>query len=39
MRMHYGGRLWVPVLDRLLAQEIEHSRTRLAVLLGETTAP
>ena len=39
MRMHYGGRLWVPVLDRLLAQEIEHSRTRLAVLLGETAAP
>ncbi len=37
MRLHYGGRLWVPILDRLLAQEIEHSRARLAELLGETT--
>jgi len=29
MRLHYGGRLWVPVLDRLLADEIERSRPRL----------
>ena len=37
MRLHYGGRLWMPILDRLLAQEIEHSRARLARLLGETS--
>ena len=29
MRLHYGGRLWVPALDRLLAEEIERSRPRL----------
>jgi hypothetical protein len=29
MRLHYGGRLWVPALDRLLADEIERSRPRL----------
>jgi hypothetical protein len=29
MRLHYGGRLWVPALDRLLADEIERSRGRL----------
>lgn len=29
MRLHYGGRLWVPVLDRLLQDEIERSRPRL----------
>lgn len=29
MKLHYGGRLWVPVLDRLLADEIERSRPRL----------
>lgn len=29
MRLQYGGRLWMPVLDRLLADEIEHSRPRL----------
>jgi hypothetical protein len=29
MRLHYGGRLWMPVLDRLLADEIERSRPRL----------
>jgi hypothetical protein len=29
MRLHYGGRLWMPVLDRLLAEEIERSRPRL----------
>ena len=29
MSLHYGGRLWMPVLDRLLADEIERSRPRL----------
>lgn len=29
MRLHYGGGLWVPLLDRLLADEIERSRPRL----------
>ncbi len=34
MRLHYGGRLWVPALDRLLAEEIERSRPRLLARLG-----
>lgn len=34
MRLHYGGRLWMPVLDRLLADEIERSRPRLLALLA-----
>ena len=29
MRLHYGGSMWVPLLDRLLADEIERSRPRL----------
>jgi hypothetical protein len=29
MRLHYGGRLWMPALDRLLTDEIERSRPRL----------
>jgi hypothetical protein len=29
MGLHYGGRLWMPVLDRVLAEEIERSRPRL----------
>ncbi len=29
MQLHYGGRLWMPALDRLLAEEIERSRPRL----------
>jgi len=33
MRLHYGGNLWVPVLDRLLADEIERSSGRLAALV------
>jgi len=33
MRLHYGGRLWMPVLDRLLADEIERSRPRLLRLV------
>jgi hypothetical protein len=35
MRLHYGGRLWVPALDRLLADEIERSRPRLLARLGD----
>ena len=34
MRLHYGGRLWVPALDRLLPDEIERSRPRLLACLG-----
>lgn len=34
MRLHYGGRLWMPVLDRLLADEIERSRPRLLALVS-----
>jgi hypothetical protein len=34
MRLHYGGRLWMPVLDRLLSEEIERSRPRLLALLS-----
>ena len=34
MELHYGGSMWVPMLDRLLAEEIERSRTRLLHLLG-----
>ena len=29
MALHYGGSLWVPMLDRLLSDEIERSRPRL----------
>ena len=34
MTLHYGGSLWVPMLDRMLRQEIEGSRPRLAALLN-----
>lgn len=34
MALHYGGRLWMPVLDRLLADEIERSRPRLLHLVS-----
>jgi len=34
MRLHYGGRLWVPALDRLLTEEIERSRPRLLARLS-----
>lgn len=34
MRLHYGGSLWVPMLDRLLADEIRSSRARLISLVG-----
>lgn len=35
MRLHYGGRLWVPALDRLLADEIERSRGRLLACVAD----
>jgi len=34
MRLHYGGRLWMPALDRLLADEIQRSRPRLLARLS-----
>jgi hypothetical protein len=34
MRLHYGGGLFGPVLERLLAEEIERSRPRLLALVG-----
>jgi hypothetical protein len=35
MRLHYGGRLWMPALDRLLTDEIERSRPRLLARLRD----
>ena len=29
MRLHYGGALWMPLLDRVLRDEIERSKPRL----------
>lgn len=34
MRLHYGGSLWMPLMDRILAEEIERSRPRLLRLVG-----
>ena len=34
MDLHYGGSLWVPLLDRLLTNEIESSRARLRSLVA-----
>ncbi len=34
MSLHYGGGLWVPLLDRILRDEIERSKPRLANRLG-----
>jgi hypothetical protein len=39
MRLHYGGRLWMPVLDRLLAEEIERSRPRLLARVSSGPSP
>jgi hypothetical protein len=33
MELHYGGAMWMPLLDRLLAEEIERSRDRLLEVL------
>ena len=34
MRLHYGGRLWEPLVERLLRDEIDRSRARLLALVG-----
>ncbi len=34
MRLHYGGSLWGPVLERVLGDEIERSKPRLLALLA-----
>jgi hypothetical protein len=34
MNLHYGGSLWLPILDRLLSDEIERSRPRLVALVA-----
>jgi uncharacterized protein YndB with AHSA1/START domain len=36
MRLHYGGSLFGPVLERLLGDTIERSRPRLLALLDES---
>lgn len=33
MDLHYGGNLWVPLLERMLRAEIEKSRSRLRALI------
>ncbi len=35
MSLHYGGALWGPMLERLLADEVERARPRLVALLEE----
>ena len=35
MKLHYGGGLWMPVLERLLRDEIERSRARLLDVLSD----
>jgi hypothetical protein len=37
MELHYGGSMWMPMLDRVLADEIERSRGRLLGVLGVTS--
>jgi hypothetical protein len=34
MTLHYGGRLWEPLVERLLRDEIDASRTRLLALVS-----
>jgi hypothetical protein len=34
MHLHYGGRLWEPLVERLLRDEIDSSRDRLLALLS-----
>jgi hypothetical protein len=35
VHLHYGGSLWGPVIERLLADEVERARPRLVTLLRE----
>jgi hypothetical protein len=39
MHLHYGGAFWGPVLERLLADEIERGRTRLLELVTAGERP
>ena len=39
MGLHYGGSLFAPVLERLLAEEVDRSRQRLLDLLASTPHP
>lgn len=39
MRLHYGGGLFGPVIERLLRDEIERSRLRLLALVSEPGGP
>jgi hypothetical protein len=39
MHLHYGGRLWEPLVERLLRDEIDASRARLLALLDVDQAP
>ena len=34
MRLHYGGGLWGPIVERLLTDEIERSKPRLVELVS-----
>ena len=38
MSLHYGGSLWVPMLDRLLREEIERSKGRLVEVVRRAQA-
>lgn len=35
MHLHYGGGLWVPMLERMLSDEIDRSRARLLRVVGD----
>jgi Polyketide cyclase / dehydrase and lipid transport len=35
MSLHYGGRLWSAVVDRVLRDEVERSKARLSELVGD----
>ena len=39
MRLHYGGGLFGPVLERVLRDEIERSRLRLLALASDPAGP
>lgn len=37
MRLHYGGSLWGPIIERLLRDAIEDSRARLLTVLEQAS--
>ena len=39
IHLHYDGRLWGPVLEPVLSEEIDRSRTRLQELVEAATGP